>query len=40
MAMNPEIGTSVCFKAAVLFNIEFSPTGESSGVCETEVQDM
>lgn len=38
--MSLEIGTSEYFKAAVVFIIEFSPTGESSGVCGTDIQDM
>lgn len=38
--MNPETGISEYFKAAVVFIIEFSPTGKSSGVCETGIQDM
>lgn len=38
--MNPEIGISGYFKAAVVFIIEFSLAGKSSEVCETGIQDM
>lgn len=40
MAMDPEIRISGYFKAVVVFIIEFSPTGKSSEVCETGIQDM